>query len=50
MRMAFLESGEPAFALGPEVEEELVAEMAEAILEVFARGGVKTDERDPDEQ
>lgn len=50
VRLAFLEFGEPALPLGPEVEEELVAEMAEAILAVFERGGIKADERDSDEQ
>ena len=50
MRLAFLEEeyGEPVFCLGPELEEDLVGQMAEAILEVFKRGGI--DERDAEEQ
>lgn len=52
MRFAFLEEeyGEPVFCLGPELEEDLVELMAEAILEVFKRGGIGTDERDSEEQ
>jgi hypothetical protein len=52
MRFAFLEEeyGEPVFYLGPELEEDLVGQMAEAILEVFKRGGIGTDERDSEEQ
>ena len=52
MRFAFLEeeSGERLFCLGPEIEEDLVGQMAEAILEVFKRGGIGSDERDSEEQ
>ena len=52
MRFAFLEEefGEPVFCLGPELEEDLLALMAEAILEVFQRGGIGSDERDSEEQ
>jgi len=52
MRFAFLEEefGEPVFCLGPELEEDLVGQMAEAILEVFQRGGIGSDERDSEEQ
>jgi len=52
MRFAFLEEefGELVLHLGPELEEDLVAQMAEAILEVFKRGGSGTDERDSEEQ
>lgn len=52
MRFAFLEeeSGEPVFCLGPELEEDLAELMAEAILEVFKRGGIGSDERDSEEQ
>ena len=52
MRFAFLEEeyGEPVFCLGLELEEDLVELMAEAILEVFKRGGIGTDERDSEEQ
>jgi len=52
MRFAFLEEepGQPVFCLGPELEEELVGQMAEAILEVFKRGGIGTNERDSEEQ
>jgi hypothetical protein len=52
MRFAFLEEEfeEPVFCLGPELEGDLVGQMAEAILEVFTRGGIGTDERDSEEQ
>lgn len=51
MRFAFLEEfREPALYLGPEVEEEMVRHMAEVILAVFKRGGIRTDERDSEEQ
>lgn len=52
MRFAFLEEefGELVLHLGPELEEDLVGLMAEAILEVFKRGGIGSDERDSEEQ
>lgn len=51
MRFAFLEEfGEPPLTLESEVEEELVAQMAEGILEVFKGGGIRTDDRDTEEQ
>jgi hypothetical protein len=52
MRFAFLEEeyGEPVSHLGPGLEEDLVGQMAEAILEVFKRGGRGTNERDSEEQ
>jgi len=52
MRFAFLgeEFGELVFCLGPELEEDLVGQMVEAILEVFKGGGIRTDERDSEEQ
>ena len=52
MRFAFLEKelGEPVFCQGPELEEDLVGRMAEAILDVFKRGGIGIDERDSEDQ
>lgn len=51
LRFAFLEEdGELVFCLEPELEQDLVGQMAEAILEVFKRGGMRTDERDSEDQ
>lgn len=46
MRFVFLEEafGEPAIVLEPEVEEELAAWMAAAVLVVFKEGGIKEDD------